>query len=86
MTKEPLSLVAIVTRRIIFYAALAMLGQLVAVVVQTWSDDLQLGHMAIEHESFALAQGLTPDLNSDRGSGACKPLILRVWSRIFSKM
>jgi len=59
MTKEPLSLVAIVTRRIIFYAALAMLGQLVAVVVQTWSDDLQLGHMAIEHESFALAQGLT---------------------------
>jgi signal transduction histidine kinase len=59
MIKAPPSLGAIVTRRIIFYAALAMVGQLVAVVIQTWSDDLQLGHMAIEHESFALAKGLT---------------------------
>jgi hypothetical protein len=58
MTRDPPSLAAIVTRRIIFYAALAMFGQLVAVVIQTWSDDLQLGHMAIEHESFALAEGL----------------------------
>ena len=59
MTKKPPSLANIVTRRILFFAALAMFGQLLAVVVQTWSDDLQLGHMAIEYESFALAKGLT---------------------------
>jgi signal transduction histidine kinase len=61
MMKKPLSLANIVTRRILFFAALAMFGQLLAVIVQTWSDDLQLGHMAIEHESFALAKGLTRD-------------------------
>jgi signal transduction histidine kinase len=59
MTRKQPSLANIVTRRILFFAALAMIGQLLAVVVQTWSDDLQLGHMAIEHESFALAKGLT---------------------------
>ena len=59
MTKEQPSLVTIVVRRIIFYSALAMLGQFLAVVIQAWSDDLQLGHMAIEQESFALAQGLS---------------------------
>ena len=61
MNKDPPSLVAIVVRRIIFYSALAMLAQFVAVVVQAWSDDLQLGHMAVEHESFALAQGVTAE-------------------------
>lgn len=61
MTKAPPSLGAIVTRRIVFFAALAMVGQLIAVVLLTWSDDMQLGHMAIEHESFALAKGLTRD-------------------------
>ena len=61
MIKKAPSLANIVTRRIIFFAAIAMLGQLIAVVVQTWSNDLQLGHMAIEHESFALAKGLTRD-------------------------
>jgi signal transduction histidine kinase len=59
MTKEQPSLVTIVVRRIIFYSALAMLGQFLAVVIQAWSDDLQLGHMAIEQESFSLAQGLS---------------------------
>jgi signal transduction histidine kinase len=59
MTKEPPSLAAIVVRWIIFYAAFAMVVQFVAVVGKAWSDDLQLGHMAIEHESFALARGLT---------------------------
>jgi signal transduction histidine kinase len=61
MTSASPSLVATVARRIIFFAALAMIVQLVAVVLQTWSDDLQLGHMAIEHESFALARGLSRD-------------------------
>ena len=59
MTKKQPSLVTIVVRRIIFYSALAMLGQFLAVVIQAWSDDLQLGHMAIEQGSFSLAQGLS---------------------------
>ena len=59
MTKKQPSLVTIVVGQIIFYSALAMLGQFLAVVIQAWSDDLQLGHMAIEQESFSLAQGLS---------------------------
>ena len=42
--------------------------------------DRRSGRIEVHHDY------LMPDLNSDRGSGACKPLILRVWSRIFSKM
>jgi signal transduction histidine kinase len=74
MIKKPPSLANIVTRRIIFYAAIAMFGQLLAVVVQTWSDDLQLGHMAIEHESFALAKGLTGEAG---GVSYALPISLR---------
>ena len=58
MKKNPPSLVEIVVRRILFYAAIAMLGQFIAVIVQTWSNDLLLGYIAIEQESRALAQGL----------------------------
>ena len=52
------SLVAIVVRRIVFFAAFAMLAQLIGVFAEYWSDDQNLGRQAIEMETEALSHGL----------------------------
>lgn len=59
MSNDPPTLNAVVIRRIVLFSALAMLFQFTAVVVRAWSDDVQLGHMAIEQEAFALARGVS---------------------------
>ena len=57
MTRET-SLVAIVVRRIVFFSAFAMLAQLAGVFAEYWSDEQNLGRLAIEMETDALSHGL----------------------------
>jgi signal transduction histidine kinase len=57
VTRET-SLVAIVVRRIVFFSAFAMLAQLAGVFAEYWSDDQNLGRLAIEMETDALSHGL----------------------------
>jgi signal transduction histidine kinase len=59
------TLSAIVVRRIVFFSAVAMLVQFVAVVARYWLDDQELGHLVVEHESHALAAGITHDASGD---------------------
>ncbi len=57
MTRQT-SLVAIVVRRIVFFAAFAMLAQLAGVFAEYWSDDQNLGRLAIEMETDGLSHGI----------------------------
>ncbi|MCW2285136.1 signal transduction histidine kinase [Rhodoblastus acidophilus] len=57
MTQAP-SLMALVVRRIAFFAGLAMLAQLAGVFSKTSSDTQNLGRLAIEMETRALAKGV----------------------------
>ena len=52
------SLVALVVRRIVFFATFAMLAQLLGVFAEYWSDDQNLGRLAIERETDALSEGV----------------------------
>jgi signal transduction histidine kinase len=52
------SLVALVVRRIVFFAAFAMLAQFLGVFAEYWSDDQNLGRLAIERETDALSHGV----------------------------
>jgi len=58
MTREPASLVTLIVRRIAFFAALAMLAQLLGVFVEYWNDSHNLGRLAIEREAEALGKGV----------------------------
>lgn len=53
------SLVALVVRRIVFFAAFAMLAQFLGVFAEYWSDDQNLGRLAIEMETEALSHGVS---------------------------
>jgi hypothetical protein len=53
------SLVALVVRRIVVFAAFAMLAQFLGVFAEYWSDDQNLGRLAIERETGALSQGVS---------------------------
>ncbi|HUO55198.1 MAG TPA: HAMP domain-containing sensor histidine kinase [Rhodoblastus sp.] len=59
MTRRPPSLMALVVRRIVAFAALAMVAQLVGVFFEYWRDTQNLGRLAIELETAALARGLS---------------------------
>jgi signal transduction histidine kinase len=58
MTPEAPSLIAVVVRRIVIFAALAMVVQLFGVFLEYWSDTPNLGRLAIEIETGALAPGV----------------------------
>lgn len=58
MTAAP-SLIALAVRRIVIFAALAMAAQLVGVFLDYWGDTQNLGRLAIERETAALASGVT---------------------------
>ena len=53
------SLVALVVRRIVFFAALAMVVQFSGVFAEYWSDDQNLGRLAVEMETEALSHGVS---------------------------
>ena len=55
MKREAPSLVAIVVRRIVFFSAFAMVAQMIGVFAENWSDDQNLGRLAIEMETEALS-------------------------------
>jgi signal transduction histidine kinase len=57
------TLASLVIRRIVFFTAMAMLAQLAFVWAEYWSNDQELGHLAIEHESSALAAGIIQNEN-----------------------
>ena len=57
--KPASSLVALVVRRIVFFAALAMVVQFLGVFAEYWSDDQKLGRLAIEMETKALSHGVS---------------------------
>jgi signal transduction histidine kinase len=59
MTRAAPSLMSIVLQRIVIFAALTMVAQLTAVVLEYWRDTLNLGDLAIEMETTSLAPGLT---------------------------
>ncbi|MCI4678029.1 sensor histidine kinase [Rhodoblastus acidophilus] len=59
MTRAAPSLISIVVRRIVLFAALTMVAQLTAVILEYWRDTLNLGHLAIEMETTSLTPGLT---------------------------
>jgi signal transduction histidine kinase len=58
LNRGPPSLVALIVRRIAFFAALAMLAQLAGVFAEYWNNDKLLGHFAIEMETEAIAEGV----------------------------
>eukprot|EP01037_Dinobryon_pediforme_P033643 gene33643-39170_t len=58
MTDSAPSLLAMVIRRIVIFSAIAMAAQLFAVFFEYWQDHHQLGRLAIERETTALAAGL----------------------------
>jgi hypothetical protein len=58
MTRQT-SLVALVVRRIVFFAALAMLVQFLGVFAEYWPDDQNLGRLAVEMETEALSHGVS---------------------------
>jgi len=60
LTRAP-SLVALVVRRIAFFAALAMLAQLAGIFWEYWFDDQTLERYAIEMETEALAKGISAE-------------------------
>jgi signal transduction histidine kinase len=53
------SLVALVVRRIVFFAALAMVVQFLGVFAEYWPDDQNLGRLAVEMETEALSHGVS---------------------------
>lgn len=55
------TLSTVVVRRLVLFSALAMLAQLAVVWAGYLSNDQELGHLAIEHESNALAAGIVRD-------------------------
>jgi signal transduction histidine kinase len=59
VTRGPPSLITLFVRRIAFFAALAMLAQLAGVFAEYWNDDQNLGRLAIEMETDALAEGVS---------------------------
>ena len=75
MTRKAPSLVAVVVRRIFFFSAVAMLAQFISVFAEYWSDDQQLGQLAIEREAHALARGV---LRGENGVAFVLPAELRV--------
>ena len=52
------SLIALVVRRIVLFAAIAMVAQVATVLLEYWRDTQNLGRLAIELETAALAPGL----------------------------
>jgi hypothetical protein len=74
VTHNAPSLVAVVVRRICFFAAVAMLAQFISVFAEYWSDDQQLGQLAIEREAHALARGVA---RSERDVAFVLPTELR---------
>ncbi len=58
MTDSAPSLLAMVIRRIMIFSAIAMAAQFIAVFFEYWQDQHQLGRLAIERETTALAAGL----------------------------
>lgn len=61
MSRAAPSLIALVMRRIMAFSALAMAAQLAGVFIEYWSDTPNLGRLAIERETAALAEGLSHD-------------------------
>jgi signal transduction histidine kinase len=61
MTRSAPSLATLVLRRVMFFAAIAMVAQLVGVFLEYWSDTQNLGRLAIELETSALEAGLTTE-------------------------
>ncbi len=59
MTRPAPSLVALVVKRIVIFAAVAMVAQFLGVFLEYWSDTQNLGRLAIELETEALAPGLS---------------------------
>lgn len=59
MTRAAPSLMALVVRRIVIFAALAMVVQVGGVFLEYWADTQNLGRLAIELETSALASGLS---------------------------
>jgi signal transduction histidine kinase len=58
MNRPAPSLISIVMRRIVIFAAIAMVVQLAGVFLEYWSDTLNLGRLAIEMETTSLAPGV----------------------------
>jgi signal transduction histidine kinase len=59
MNKAAPSLISLVVRRIVLFAAVAMVAQVVGVFIDYWRDTQNLGRLAIEMETGALADGLS---------------------------
>lgn len=59
MSRPAPSLIALVLRRIVLFAAIAMVAQVASVLLEYWRDTQNLGRLAIELETTALAPGLT---------------------------
>lgn len=59
MTCGPPALMTLIVRRIAFFAAVAMVAQLAGVFMDYWSDDQNLGRLAIELETDKLAKGVS---------------------------
>ena len=58
MNRPAPSLIAIVMRRIMIFAALAMVAQLAGVFFEYWRDTVNLGRLAIEMETTSLEPGV----------------------------
>ncbi|WP_374544835.1 sensor histidine kinase [Rhodoblastus sp.] len=59
MSRRAPSLIALVVRRIVLFAAMAMAAQVAGVFLDYWYDTATLGRLAIELETTALAPGLS---------------------------
>ena len=59
MSRPAPSLIALVLRRIVLFAAIAMVAQVATVLLEYWRDTQNLGRLAIELETAALAPGLS---------------------------
>lgn len=59
MSRPAPSLVALVLRRIVLFAAIAMVAQVASVLLEYWRDTQNLARLAIELETNALAPGLS---------------------------
>lgn len=88
MNRQAPSLTALVLRRIVLFAAIAMVAQVLGVFFEYWSDTQNLGRLAIEMETTALAPGLSevngqfayhlPENMRDRYATPAKGYFMRV--------
>ena len=88
MNRQAPSLTALVLRQIVLFAAIAMVAQVLGVFFEYWSDTQNLGRLAIEMETTALAPGLSevngqfayhlPENMRDRYATPAKGYFMRV--------